>query len=593
MPLDKQIHIYSVDTSAFYHPEEKLISKRLSRFRKIKSGFKEKYGVEFLNELKSIVEDSHDLSVIKKTPYQDLRRSNVVLFNDYSECWDKIVFAKKKHDIYKRLNSRIATIKGNLINAFAEAVEYNKASTEKRIRELNPKVLGQWSVVSVFESTLTRTIGAQLDEINEDMIIIRVYFFDVLQDLILNGFTYKGEKYVYFSSSAGQIRTKKTVFIKESVLEQHKMSLMCGLTLDKINEQGGMNVNKYLAYLALSNSASDLWEDFDIDRTIVVEDFETNVVGMVDFIDDQTYNIERKEMGVPIAHSDGCGMIRTSDSNFTVRLPWVKGLLASFDFMEFIKEHNASYIVKDIYGDEHNLLEENIEIIFTKSQFKTWKYYKNWNDYKEQFKKYNCQAGVCCIEEEKIPYSTINYQMLQTLTDITDSEINKLAKKSKYRIENLTSSIDEMLRVVGVDDRTKEENTKPYFSALKLYPEMLADIYSKEILKSRKKSLLQKYRAGKLEISGKYTFLVPDLYAMCEWLFLGIENPNGLLGADEVYCSLFRNGEVDLLRSPHLYKEHAIRTNVKNESTKKWFKTNAAYTSCRDLVSKILQFDDH
>ena len=80
---------------------------------------------------------------------------------------------------------------------------------------------------------------------------------------------------------------------------------------------------------------------------------------------------------------------------------------------------------------------------------------------------------------------------------------------------------------------------------------------------------------------------------MCEWLFLGIENPNGLLGADEVYCSLFRNGEVDLLRSPHLYKEHAIRTNVKNESTKKWFKTNAAYTSCRDLVSKILQFDDH
>lgn len=593
MPLDKQVHIYSVDTSAFYHPEEKIISKRLSSLRKTKAGFKEKYGVDFYSELKSIVEDTNDLQTIKKTSYKDLRCNNVVLFNDYSERWSEIVFTKKKLDIYKRLNNKITNTKKKLIKAFSEAVEHNNTNQDKRIRELNPRVLGQWSIVSVFESTLTRTIGAELDEINEDMIIIRVYFFDVLQDLILNGFTYKGEKYIYFSSSAGQIRTKKTVFIKESVLEQHKMSLMCGLTLDKINEQGGMNVNKYLAYLALANSASDLWEDFDIDRTIVVDDFETTVTGVVDFIDDQTYNIERKEMDVPIAHSDGCGMIRTSEHNFTVRLPWVKGLLASFDFMKFIEEHNASYVVKDIYGDEHNLLEENIEIIFTKSQFKTWKYYKNWNDYKEQFKKYNCQAGVCCIEEDKIPYSTINYQMLQTLTDITDSEINKLTKKSKYRIENLTSSIDEMLRIVGVDDRTKEESVKPYFSALKLYPEMLADVYSKEILKSRKKSLLQKYRAGKLEISGKYTFLVPDLYAMCEWLFLGIENPNGLLGADEVYCSLFRNGEVDLLRSPHLYKEHAIRMNSKNELTKKWFKTNAAYTSCKDLVSKILQFDDH
>lgn len=593
MPLDKQIHIYSVDTSAFYHPEEKAMSKRLSYYRRVKSIFKEKYGTDLFKELKDIVKDGSDLKIIKKTSWRALKRNEIVLYNDYSEHWDKIVFAKKKIEFYKKLNDKIKKNKDKLIKSFAQAVAYNSSVKEKRLRSLNPKVLGQWSVVSVFESTLTRTIGAQLDEVNEDMIITRVYFFDVLQDLILNGFTYKGEKYVYFSSSAGQIRTKKTVFIKESVLEKHKMSLMCGLTVDDINKQGGMNVNKHLAYLALANSASDLWEDFNIDKTIVVDDFETNVSGIVDFIDDQTYNIERKEMEVPIPHTDGCGMIRTSDHNFTVRLPWIKGLLASFDFMKFIEEHNASYIVKDIYGDEHNLLEEDIEIIFTKSQFKTWNYYKNWEDYKDKFKKYNCQAGVCCIEEDKIPYSTINYQMLQTLTDITDAEINKLVKKSNYRIENLTNTIDEMLRVVGVDDRTKEENVKPYFSALKLYPEMLADAYSKEILKNRKKSLLQKYRAGKLEISGKYTFLIPDLYAVCERLFLGIENPKGLLGANEVYCALFRNGEVDLLRSPHLYKEHAIRMNTKNELTKKWFKTNAAYTSCRDLISKILQFDDH
>ena len=60
---------------------------------------------------------------------------------------------------------------------------------------------------------------------------------------------------------------------------------MCGLTIEKINEKGGINPNKFLSYLALSNSATDPWNDFDIDKSIVVEDFETNVQGEVDYID--------------------------------------------------------------------------------------------------------------------------------------------------------------------------------------------------------------------------------------------------------------------------------------------------------------------
>lgn len=36
-----------------------------------------------------------------------------------------------------------------------------------------------------------------------------------------------------------------------------------------------MNQNKFLAYLALMNSATDVWQDFDIDKSIVVDDWET------------------------------------------------------------------------------------------------------------------------------------------------------------------------------------------------------------------------------------------------------------------------------------------------------------------------------
>ena len=74
---------------------------------------------------------------------------------------------------------------------------------------------------------------------------------------------------------------------------------MCGLTIERINnsKEKGMNINKFLAYLALNNSATDEWCGFDIDRCIVVDDFESEVFSEFDYIDSTTFEIERKNMG--------------------------------------------------------------------------------------------------------------------------------------------------------------------------------------------------------------------------------------------------------------------------------------------------------
>src|SRR5690606_3540132 len=130
--------------------------------------------------------------------------------------------------------------------------------------------------------------------------------------------------------------------------------------------------------------------------------------------------IKRQEMNIPIEHTDGAGMILPSVSKkaFMVRLPWIKGLLIPFSFDKFAQENN-SYKVKDIYGKEWDIVKDNIEVIFTKSQFKMWKYYSSWEEYKSNFKKFNCQAGKCNEEEDNIGNAKLNYQMLQTLTDMT------------------------------------------------------------------------------------------------------------------------------------------------------------------------------
>ena len=520
----------------------------------------------------------------------DIVESSEEIIAEYLH-WINIISHKRK---------KAKESKEKLLTLLANKVYQNEVKNGKdHIRTLREDSLKDNDIISVFDSDLSRIIGIQQDELTDALMVMQVYYFDVFKDVMLYGFTYKGEKYKYFTSSAGQIRKKKGVFIKESVWNKIEKTAMCGLTLEKINEKGGNNVNKHLAYLALSNSATDLWEEFDIDKSIVIDDFETDVYGTFDFVDEADYSITRKTDYVPVPHTDGAGMIlpSLSEKNFMFRAPWIKGLLGVFDFKKFIKVNDYPPVVKDIYGVEHNVLEEDIQIIFTKSQFKLWKFYDSWEQYKQYFKEYGCSAGVCNVEEDRIKNAKINYQMLQTLTNISEDEVDLLTHKSHERISNVSSSKETMMNILGVTPYNT--NMTPFQKSVKIYPALLGDTYAKDVIREVKNSLLKKYRSGKLEVFGKYTFILPDFYAACEYWFGHIENPKGLLNDKEVYCKLFRkHDKLDCLRSPHLYREHAIRFNVANsvygertEKLQEWFTTDGLYTSTHDLISKLLQFD--
>ena len=547
MALNKQVYLYSVATDSFYDEEENKIHKELLKLYTLRKNLKDK-------------------KIREKTETFNFQ-------NDW-EFWVKSV------------NKIISDDKDKLSSLLDKRLENNKP------RILNPDSIKDKNIITLFDSSLTRALGLKINELTDELIVLNVFFFQVFHNLVRDGFIYNGEKYIFLTASAGQIRTKRAVFIKENSFYKIEPKIMCGLTRDEINKKGGINSNKFLAYLALCNSATDVWEDFDIDRSIVVDDFETDVIGEVDFIDEYDYSITRNERPVNIPHMDGCG-IMLEDSTRMVRLPWIKGLLVTFPFDKFIKEkcEDGKAIIYDIYGKEHNILEENIKYIFTKSQFKLAKYYDSWEQYKEYFKKYNCEACFCNIEEDFIPKAKINYQMLQTLSDIKDEEIEKIIRKTKEDIEKIGNDYQVTMRILGATEYNKTPN---YFQeSLMIYPELFRDTYHKEILKQTKKSLVKQAKGGRLSINGRYQFLSPDLYAFCEWLFLDEKNPKGLLDDGEVYSSLNKNG-VDLacLRSPHLYREWAIRKNKKTEELNKWFGcTKCLYTSCHDLISRILQFD--
>lgn len=635
--LSRQIDVLGLDTADFYSNRERYLHNMNHRVRAEKNVLLNGGTIYGCNGRKRrVITGIREIE--KRLLEHGIESCDIASVLDGSHilsgCGDEddVLRLCEEHDRLRRLidikNRKAKETKDELLTILKNKVESNKVSHgSHHIRTLRREAFVLDKLISVFDSYFTRTIGASPGGFTDDFMIVKVFYFDVLKDILFNGFMHDGERYVYFTSSAGQIRTKKCVFVKESTWNRVQRTIMCGLTVDDINASGGANQNKYLAYTALSNSATDVWEEFDIDRTIVIDDFETEVEGYYDFVDDINYTITREHGHKPIAHTDGAGMMLpdafgVEQRNKMVRLPWIKGLLGVFDFRKFIEYHGADPIIRDIYGVEHDVVAEDIQVIFTKSQFKLWNHYSSWEDYKERYKRYHCSAGVTNEEEERIRCATINYQMLQSLTDITDDEILEIAGRTIDKLNNMCSSVDSIKGMFGVTPYN--QNKSAFQECIHLYPSLMNDEYAKIYLRRIKDSVVKRAKAGKLDVHGKYTFILPDFYAACQHWFLGEDEPDGLLNDGEVFCWLFRRDtEVDCLRSPHLFLEHAIRKNVacvdvvddemdretfvnkrqrdderrriatekdiKMSRARLWFTTDAVYTSCKDMISRILQ----
>ncbi|NFF80366.1 hypothetical protein FC764_03720 [Clostridium botulinum] len=599
--MNKQVKFYNI----------KLGSVKTVKERELSSG--RDYAFKKMTEYQNYIKD-----VIKDTLNEE---------NWTKECGELFKIEKKNNKTLKTYESIYKKYK----NMLHEEYLRNKDI----IRYINSKNIKETNIVAVGNNNLVRTLGIGLGEFTDVFIEIEVGKTDdlVAENVIENGLYIDNKFYIFFTSGAGQMRKQRFMMIREDIWNKYEKTLMCGLTIDELNKRGGLNISKFLAYLSLNNSSSKIWKDFNINKCIVVDDFETMVTGIVDYIDRKdeektkeckrinkkkgkvtTYNrkyietnwdIEKdKIMEVPVPHFDGAGIMLTSLSkkNIQFRMPWFKGLLTPVAFREYIKEeHKANRIeepdveVLDVWGQPHKIIKEDIRIILTKSQFKLWKMYDSWSEYKEAFKKYNCTANICETDEDEYKDMQLNYQMFQTLTDMDDLQIKKLAKNFEELHTKLHGDRESKLEFLGATLNNKKRDYMQ--ECLRLYPEMITSDYIKEQLVKAIKSAKNDAKSGRIVIPNtKRMFLLPDPVAFMEWLFKGEETPKGCLENGEVYCKLYdeENQKLDVLRSPHLSFEHAIRINVatKEKNDKyKYLTTDGIYTSTHDLISKILNFD--
>lgn len=320
---------------------------------------------------------------------------------------------------------------------------------------------------------------------------------------------------------------------------------------------------------------------------------------------------EIKTMPITIPFTDGFGISLKKMQSSMIRLPFIKGLIAYCPrraFMNWCSENNVSiHQIMDIYGKKHSITD--IDYIFTKSQFKMWKYYNNivdenenviktgWEVYKENFIKYKCDACRCNVEKNVKLNAKTNYQILITLTtEMTDDDILNISAYDTNNLNSIGRNVNSMLNVLGADEK-KNDNLSWLQKSLIIYPEMLKDFYIKTLLKNTKDSMIKKMRSGKFNINGAYTFAIPDTLACLQWWFTDMDKTKpdlfGFVKEGNVSCSLFDdNEEVDCLRSPHLDHAHCIRNNYIDEDSKKWIKSSGVYISMMDIMSKLLMYDN-
>ena len=436
----------------------------------------------------------------------------------------------------------------------------------------------------------------------------------ILGQIIEKGIKIKDKEFVFYSSSANQQKKKQVCLMEKKFYEKHRSRFMCGLSFDIINEKGGCNTGKILAYTSLIFSKSVEPEiEINIDDVLVLSEFETEVTANVNFLSIEDNLMEEREMPVPVNHMDGAGIFLPGllPCSAQIRGGWIKGCVFPFDFRQFIIENQSEgkiqedAFTKDAYGNKVsiNYIRDNIKMILNTSQLKMWKYYDSWDDYKRAFE----EAGLkICINntihypEDDDPIVQSAYQFEQTIPrdNVSAEKIEKLAELTINTINDAKTDPDKALKLMGINTE-KKTAFDPFSLCIKMYPQMLQDVQVKKRIGSRMESIRKRAMGGKPFIRGFYSYICPDLYAACEYWFCNDKEPKGLIPANSVYNSFYCQDrfkdevkKIACLRSPHLSDcEHGIRNLEKSAECQKWFPGMDTVISTHDLLTKTLQAD--
>lgn len=360
------------------------------------------------------------------------------------------------------------------------------------------------------------------------------------------GFSINGIKYVRLLGTSGGIKNRTIVFVSESVAPELKRRIDNGR-----NMSVEMVPAKLEAYKALACSAT-----VPVSMptgVLIVPDCETQFYAPVIYLDDENSDEpvmeERPNELITLNESDGYGLMLPSlaqrwsndlhldylVSGVNTRFAWEKGMVFTFDFLEFAEQIAGNYIVKDAWG--HDVDIRQVELILTTSMVKLWNCYESCADYINKSIENGYSFGVAKTCPEKLEKErTTNYQFIQSYR-LDDDDIDALIAPTMSEIEDILGG-DYLktilfLRGCNLRDCDIADMGDSYIKALMIEPSLRNDPYIQNNVYQLIKSRINDAKVGVLNVHGNYSIICGDPYALCQSVF-GLP-VSGLMKAGEIY----------------------------------------------------------
>lgn len=401
------------------------------------------------------------------------------------------------------------------------------------------------------------------------------------------GFSINGIKYRRLLGTNGGIKNSTIVFVSERLKDEIERRIENGR--DPTKE---LVTAKLEAYRALTCSAST---PVSFPKGIlVVEDaeteFDSEVLYLTDEADGEPVMELHENEHIVLDASDGYGLMlpslakRWSEelgldymmSGCNIRESYTKGMVFTFDFVEFAEKVAGNYIVKDAWGYDVDV--RDAEIILTTSMLKLWDSYNSCDEYvrKSLANKYTfCVTKTCpkSLENERCT----NYQFLQSY-NLNDDDIDELIKPTMDEIKDVLGGDWRktvlFLKGVGLNENNVQKLPNDFIKAGMIDNRVFQDTFVKRNIYQLIRNRINEAKVGILKVHGNYSIICGDLYLLCQSIF-GLEK-TGLLKTGEIYNEYWANQDAEELvcfRAPMTCHNNIRRViPARNEEVRYWFR---------------------
>lgn len=401
------------------------------------------------------------------------------------------------------------------------------------------------------------------------------------------GFSINGVRYKRLLGTNGGIKNSTIVFVSERLHGELSRRIENGR-----DQSVPIVTAKLEAYKALTCSASNP-VSFP-NGVLVVNDaeteFESDVIYLSDENDGEPVMELKKDFPITLDASDGCGLMlpclaqRWSEElgleytacAMNTRLSFEKGIVVTFDFIDFAERVAGTYIVRDAWGNDVDVRE--VELILTTSMVKLWDSYRSCEEYLRMSKENGYTFGISKTSPQSLENERrLNYQFIQPFR-LNDEDIERLVEPTVSEIRDVLGG-DWRKTVLflcgcGLNDRNATRMAADYAKAIMVDHSMMNDPYVRRSVYNQIRNRINEAKRGVIKVHGNYSIVTGDPYLLCQSIF-GLEK-TGLLCAGEIYNRYWDDCGSDMLlcfRAPMTCANN-IRAVVpsRNDAARYWYR---------------------